>query len=175
MAIIVQDDTGAVADAVSYVTVAEFKAYHTIRGNAFSTYSDTQIEQALAKARDFLDSRYEFKGYPVTNRSQATMWPRYDVYDRQGFVVSGVPKEIKEAQHEYAFRALSAPLAVDPTPSATGFPIKSKSVEVDVIKESITYDTAAPVSLPDFPLVDERLRKAGLIRSWSPVGEVMRG
>lgn len=176
MALAVQNDTGTTEDAVSYLSVADFKAYHTIRGNAYSSYIDTQIEQALARATDYLDTKFSWYGYPVNGRSQSTKWPRYDVFDADDFTVTGIPKEVKDATAEYAFRALSGSLAPDPVQSPTGFPIKSKMSKVDVVEESISYDTTKTVAaLPDLPIVDERLRKAGLAYGVQNSGDIALG
>lgn len=162
MALEVQTDAGDNTDATSYLSVADFKAYHTARGNAYSGYTDAQIEQALTRATDHIDLAFSFYGYPVNGRSQSTKWPRYDVYDADENYVEGLPKEIVDATAEYAFRALSATLAPDSTQSATGYPIKSTTQKVDVIEESIEYDTTRPTALPAYPAVDNRIYNACL-------------
>jgi hypothetical protein len=154
---LVQDDAGSVLDAVSYVTVAEFRAHHLARGTDVSTYTDSQVEAALTKATDYMDGRFGFIGEkPVTD--QRTQWPRVnaiDVYDR---LRSGIPLEVKEAQHEYAFIALTSELNPSPTRDATGRVIQSKSVVVGPIEKSITYAGSASFSLPKYPKADSRLR-----------------
>lgn len=176
MALAVQNDTGTTEDAISYLSVEDFKAYHTARGNVYSGYTDAQIEQALAKATDHIDSAFVFYGYPVNGRSQTTKWPRYDVYDLDENYVEGLPKEILGATAEYAFRALSATLSPDPVTSATGFPVKSTMKKVDVIEEEIIYDTSLRVSMAAYPAVDNRIYAAGLARrADAPSGDLALG
>lgn len=61
MALVVQDDLGSL-DANGYITVAFFKSYHDARGNSYSGKTDQQIEYAIIKATDYVDTRFAFRG-----------------------------------------------------------------------------------------------------------------
>ena len=73
----VEDGTGK-SDAVSYATVAQYKAYCDLRGIDYATLSDTQIEQILVKGTDAITAIYQMKwsGYRKTY-TQALDFPRY--------------------------------------------------------------------------------------------------
>lgn len=170
-----QDDTGTVAAANVYGSLAEFKQYHLDRGNSLGTFTDPQIQVAMVRARDYLDTRWTFPGLPLTYPTQTTQFPRQDIYDLQGNPLTGVPLAVKQAEYEYALRALSANLFVDAPAPDGGRLIESERVKVDVIETETTY-AAGGLSLngdfimPAFPLADLILRRAGLI---GPSGRVV--
>lgn len=80
MAIIVEDGT-AKTNAVSYATVAQYKAYCDARGISYSGVTDAVIEQSLVKSTDAMMQMYRarWKGYRNT-ASQSLDWPRSMVY-----------------------------------------------------------------------------------------------
>jgi len=165
MSFTVQDDTGTVAGANAYNTVAEFKTYHDDRGNDYSAFSDEQIQIASINGADYTDIRFKYIGNKLHGRDQVTEWPRGDAVDRSGDLVIGVPIEVKEAAMEYAFRALSASLVSDPDRDTTGAVVKSKSEQVGPIKSSVSYALDGTFSMPRYPLADQKLLKAGLVVS----------
>ena len=175
MAFIVQAADGStVAGANAYITVAFFRAYHEDRGNALPTSpvpTDPDIEKAIIRATDYLDGRFRFVGRRVYGRDQSTEWPRANAYDIDFRWVNGVPQEVMEATADYALRALSAALNPDPTREESGGIVVSKTEQVGPIMESTTYAAGSYASLPKYPAVDLKLRRAGLIRS---SGEVLR-
>jgi len=171
----VQNDEGSVGDAVSYITVAEFKSYHTDRGNSYAGKTDTEIEQALVRATDYLDERFNYRGLKLTGPSQVTAWPRYDVFDADGRGIYGVPSAVKEATAEYALRALSTvPLNPDFTRGASGAAVQSITQSAGPVSESVTYVTGGGMTLPEYPAADNKLRRAGLVRNRQS-GRVVRG
>jgi len=174
MSLIVQDSSGSVSGANSYVTVAEFKVYHDDRGNDWVIIadSDTAIEQALIQATDYLDQRFTFVGKRKQGRQQSTEWPRINAWDIGRYYINDIPIEIKEAVNEYAFRALSAPLISDPDRDSTGGIIQSKSESVGPLSESVTYVGGAAYTMPKYPAADMKLKKTGLVISG---GTVLRG
>lgn len=172
MGLTVQDNNGSVAGANAYITVGEFKTYHTDRGNAFSSFTDEQIASAVIRATDYLDQRFNFVGKRLQGRNQTTEWPRYDAWDRDDYAINGIPGEVKEATAEYALRALSAALNPDPERDGTGAAIASKSESVGPISESVTYVSGSVFTMPKYPAADQRLIKAGLTRTG---GTVLRG
>lgn len=75
------EDGSNVANANSYVTVDEFVAFHTDRGNLVIAEADAdQIEQAIIKGTDYLEQKFRllWKG-SRTNSTQVLSWPRRGV------------------------------------------------------------------------------------------------
>lgn len=164
--LVVQDDEGTETDANTYIDLTYFKSYHRKRGNDYHNYDDFQIKTALVRAIDYLDSRFEFVSQEK-NTTQNTKWPRI------GFDI--IPRVIKEAQAEYAFRALSANLNPDPQNISNGRLIKSKTEQLTPISETVTYEDSSGVyMMPDYPAADEKIKKAGLVQSGN-VLFLMRG
>lgn len=170
MAFTVQDDTGLVANANGYISVDWFKSYHQDRG-AVVTATDSAIEAAITKATDYVDQRFRFVGRRSNGRQQPTEWPRFGAEDRDGYVIQGLPTELKEAVAEYAQRALTSALNPDLEATTTGAAILSKSETAGPISESVTYANSGQPQLPKYPAADLKLRTAGLLRSG---GEIWR-
>jgi len=164
--LVVQTDEGTAVGANSYLDVVGFKAYHDDRGNDYSTYSDAQIGAALIRATDYLDDRFDFIGYKYTGIDQPTEWPRADAWTSDDFCAEGIPVAVVEATAEYALRSLAAPLAPDPTRGGTGGVIKSISERVEgAVSRSVEYvDGSETYGMPDYPLADAKLYRAGLVR-----------
>ena len=101
------DATSGAATANSYASVAEADAYLAVRGdtNTWTALTTGQKENKLQWAAIILDT-LDFKGSKSTS-TQALEWPRYDVTDRNGWTVSGVPVQVKNAQAEMAFQLIA--------------------------------------------------------------------
>lgn len=171
MALVVQNASGTQAGADAYVTVAQFKTYHTARGRDYSAYDDTAIEQAIVRATDYLDDRFSFIGEPAST-DRSTEWPRHYAYDRYDDYVEGVPVEVIEATHEYAFIALSADLIPTPDRDGSGQTVQSKSETVGPITESVEYVSGGAFQLPKYPSADRKIIKRGLVERG---GRLIRG
>jgi hypothetical protein len=119
MTLVVEDGTGK-ADAQSYLSVADANSYLAARGyTLWATISDVEKESCLIRATDFMES-YSWKGNRVTT-TQALDWPRDNVTAYGLLTPSNiVPKNIKDACAELAFRAASGPLSPDVKPDETG-------------------------------------------------------
>jgi hypothetical protein len=135
MALIVEDGTGQ-TEAESYITVAQFKTYADGRGYDYSTVADSFIEQKLRLASGYIDSQFRFKGNRKTP-TQALEFPRLNLIDWSGYDIQGLPKRLKDACAELAFKALTADLYVDQN---RGGKVKSESVG----PLSVTYADDAP-------------------------------
>lgn len=126
MALIVEDGTG-LANAESYLSVADADTYHSNRGNtAWAALATPAKEQALRKATDYIEQayRYRWKGGRI-NAVQALSWPReyarreefidnsfpYDIY----FPSDVVPVEVETATAILALKSVSGDLAGDLT------------------------------------------------------------
>lgn len=140
MTLIVEDGTG-LPNAESYVSEATFKAYADAHGFNYSSFSDTQIEQAARRATQFIDSyRFRFPGYRTNRRLQALEWPRIGAYTHipmhgRGGIVYGdfyfdpgfdyipsntIPIEIINAECEAISRELATPGYLLPDDSGDG-------------------------------------------------------
>lgn len=172
MGLTVQDNNGSVAGANAYITVQQFKNYHADRGADTSAFDDEAIEAAIIRATDYLDQRFNFVGKKRLGRDQTTEWPRSDAWDRDRYYINDIPPEVKEACAEYALRALAAELNPDPERNASGVAVLSKSEAVGPISESVTFVGGAVFQMPKYPAADQKLVRAGLVRSG---GTLLRG
>lgn len=162
MAFTVQNDAGTIANANAYITVAEFKAYHDDRGNSYG--ADPAIQVGIIKATDFLDRNFRWKGNRlVTDPMQTTEFPRENVFDREGFAYTGIPKPIKQACAEYALRALGSPLLVDTPAPSGGRELRRERVKLDVLETETEYMPGGGDSSPSYPLADLILEQSNLL------------
>lgn len=181
MAIVVEDGTGK-SDANSFVDLAAYKAYHDLRGNDYSAYSDAVMNASLVRAGQYLNAM-NFLGYK-SNKNQAMCFPRRaqaDYYSRYyyvdefgpggGIVVGGyeigiteIPQPIKDAQCEAAFIEMVTPGAFLGE-QAVGV----KSETIDVL--SFEYDLNAGSGFTSYPAVDMLL---GPYLQSSIVGKLVR-
>lgn len=120
MALIIEDGTG-LANAESFVSVADADTYHGNRGNtAWAALTTGQKEQDLRKATDYMEQVYRMRwaGYRKTT-TQALSWPRYDVpledvgYGYAFYASDSVPQIVKNACAELALKAATDELAPD--------------------------------------------------------------
>jgi hypothetical protein len=167
MVFVVQDDDGDVANANSYGTVADFKAYHDDRGNSYGEFNTHDIQMALVRATDYLDTRFLFRGFRLLGGDQTTEFPRSYAYDNEGYLIEGIPLALQRATFEYALRALTSglPLIADPNTALTN--VKRSRSKVDVIEEEFEYFSASGSvpPLPEYPAVDLMLLRAGLLQA----------
>lgn len=169
MAFTVQNDSGTVPSANAYVTVAEFKAFQDDRGGDYSAASDEQIEKAIVRATDFLDTRYSFVGQQRT-ADQGTQFPRFlagrefESYEKSP--LSGLPRALKGAACLLAMRSLSGSnLLPDPSFSVGG-QVTGVRKKVGPIETETTFAETSPAlqqEAPKYPDVDLLLRNAGLL------------
>jgi len=173
MAFTVQNDSGSIADANAYIDVAFFTAYHTDRNVASVADgdfdADPDIQGAIVKASDYLDSRYNYIGSRRV-RTQPMEWPRWDAIDKDDYTVNGIPQEIKEACAELALAELNSPGVLFPSVSqdASGQGVKRLKQKLDVLETEVEYfgdSAAASQKQPQFYTADWRLRRSGLLIS----------
>jgi len=171
MTLIVEDGS-KLPDAESYISVDECTAYHVKRGNTvWGDMSLQEMEEALVRATDFMRARYrgKWKGH-VATYEQGLDWPRMGVKVTDGILASGpypyvtayrrpylppqilpdnvIPKEVKNACAELAFRAAQGPLIIDETRQ----PIRET---VGPITVQYSEYTSQQVS---YPMIDDMLR-----------------
>lgn len=184
MALIPQDDTGQVAGANCYGTLAFLVAYWTERGYTFPVANasavppvtqpevDALISAAGVKATDYMDGRFPYIGEREL-RDQTTEWPRTRAWDRDGHAVYGLPRQVKQAWAEYTLIvANGGDLEAVPERDATGARVLSKSESVGPVSESITYAGGGGYAKPVWPIPDNILKKRGLVVSG---GRLARG
>lgn len=112
MAIVAEDGTG-LSTAETYQTVAEFKAYWTARGITLTTdYTDAQLETALRKGFTYINTIGRYKAITLT-LAQSGEFPREGLTDWNGRTIEGVPRQVKEAQNELSYKALTEELYLD--------------------------------------------------------------
>jgi hypothetical protein len=135
MALTVENGTG-LEEADSYISLAFFKQFCDDRGYDYSEKTDPEIEQKLRLATGYIDSQFRFKG----NRAggiQALEFPRLNLIDWSGITITGLPRRVKQACAELAFKALSTDLYQDQNRGG-----KTKSESVGSL--SVTYADDAP-------------------------------
>ena len=153
----VEDGTG-LAGANSYASVSYANDYHDGRGNTLWTHSsvtDSDKEQALVRATDYIEKRFghKFRGWKESS-TQALQWPRIDAEDNSGYLLPDIPDKLKQAVAEYALRSVSlhelSPDPISPVPkqvnlhgqtrdlSSTG-EVSKKTEKVGPIEESTEY------------------------------------
>lgn len=161
MAFTVEDGSG-VEDANAYIEIAFADEYFTDRAITTWTGTDAAKQAAIIKATDYIDKVYgnRFLGYK-NDEDQSLSFPRNDEDEEDG-----LPKALMQATAEYALRALSAPLAPDPTTSATGKLITAERKKVGPIEKEFQYSEATGVeTLKPYPAADMLL--SSLITSGS--------
>lgn len=150
--------------ANSYATIAEFKAWHDNRLQDYSAYTDDQITAAMIAACDYIDARFSYIGWRCT-KEQTTEFPRNDLWNSRGDLITGIPVHVKRAQYEYAIRWLRGgfTLIPDPTQDETGQTLKAHEVEAGPVRERKEYSAFSSYQLPSYPVPDGILRSQGFI------------
>ena len=166
-------------EANAYVSVAEFRAYHADRGRDLSnttTYPDATVQAAIVNATQYLDIRFEFVGYRV-EADQTTEWPRSAAYNSRGDRQVGIPRPVKQATMEYAYRALTSTdgLLADPDRDASGQFVKSRSETVGPISERVEFSDHRGFTMPAYPLADRLLLSQGIAQDVDKRGGLSSG
>lgn len=172
MSFTLEDGTGTVVGANSYVSLAEFVAYWTDRGYDYSGFTTPAIQRALIKATQYIDlenGRY-FRGCPL-EEDQPLAFPRQNAYiNRNGacILVEGLPIELKIATYEYAKRVLesdSGDLQPDPLDfDESGAIVIKKFEKIGPIETDTTYLAGSASETRSYPAADKWL--IPLIRSY---------
>jgi len=109
MTIVVEDGTKP-SGANSYISEANCKIYLDLRGLTEWGLESTENKQAsLIRATDYLESNFKnrWQGFK-TSSDQSLSFPRYDVYDEDGYYFSEteIPQELIDAQCLLANKAI---------------------------------------------------------------------
>jgi hypothetical protein len=136
MALNVENGTG-LADAESYISVSEFKSF--CKGRGYTAAEDFETEDVESKLRDatsYIDTIFRYKG-ARSKVEQSLEFPRVDCLDWSSLPVLGVPRRVKQACAELAYKAFSETLYQD---QDRGGKVISESVG----PISVTYAEDAP-------------------------------
>lgn len=98
--------TPGAVDANSYATVVEADDYHgMVPGASVWVDADGSVKKAaLMRATRLLDIRVEWTGAPAVPATQALLWPRIGMVDRNGVAIATnlIPRDLKYATSELA-------------------------------------------------------------------------
>lgn len=148
MALIVEDGT-IVANANSYNTVAEIRAYADARGMTLPT-DDLDVEKLAIQAMDYLESfRNRYQGYRTDPVNQELQFPRVGVIIDNDYEVSSdeIPSLLKKAHSQATAESYEADLMPNDSPAV-------KKEKVDVLE--VEYQESSTSSV-GFPKVDALL------------------
>lgn len=162
MTLTIEDGT-QVANANSYVTLAEARDYAKARGVKLTDFDDV-LEQELIKAMDYLEAqRDNFKGVK-TSSTQPLQWPRCGAYV-DGAVVepTTIPNELKNAQIRIA---MEIDAGINPMPTADGsaFVISEKVGQLETKYSEGVATSGVPIMRAVEALLAPLLRGAGGLR-----------
>lgn len=178
MAFTLQNDDGTIDDANAYASPAELRAYALDRGVDLTARSDDDLQVAVVKATDFLDSAFQFVGRQKRD-AQGTSWPRLGITTSSQ---RGLPAALVKACMQLALRAAQGTaLTADTTVDPSGQVVSATSVKVGPIEKSTQFAVSSGGGLGvsssalsrRFPDVELGLRRAGLLGSANG-GQVLR-
>jgi hypothetical protein len=170
MAFEVQDPDVPTETANAYISVAYFKAYADDRGINYSAKTDTDIEQAIVRATDYMDGRWTYAGNRYDD-DQSTEVPRRNVWNKDGTIyLDYFPIPFEDACAEYTkidlIDGLSLmPNAVDNTVPGQLTYLRTR-VEGAVEKEQhFNSFKGYGGKYPSWPLPDKMMQRTGLLAS----------
>lgn len=136
---LVEDGTGLVAGANSYVSLADANDYLEIDQNTFATWdgiSAGEKERFLVAATRLLDQKSDWEGVKTVDESPLR-WPRACVFDRDDLLLDDdvIPPEIESATIELAKHLINSDLTTGQDVDAI------KKLVVDVIEIEFQDDT----------------------------------
>lgn len=158
-----EDGTGLV-DATVYADLNDADQYleNSDRKTAWRTNSSKERQAALIQGADYIDQtfRRRYKGVRFSS-AQRLDWPRSEVFDELGLLIPAdeIPEDVLNASIEYAFEAVSAPLAPTPVVDDTGLTLVSSRDKVDVLETSRTYRNYSTSRFKQFPRAELVLRR----------------
>ncbi|MCK5131702.1 MAG: hypothetical protein KAR40_06065 [Candidatus Sabulitectum sp.] len=96
--------------------------------------------------------------YGLSNKRQPLEFPRENLRDRSGELVTNVPDKLQYATIEYGYRASKAVLAPDPTVSETGLRVTKTRDKVGPVETEIEYADATSIMITKpYPAADRLL------------------
>lgn len=167
MAFIVQTPDAPLSTANAYIAVQTFKDYHDDRAGDYSSFNETEIEEAIVRATDYIDSRWTFAGVR-DNADQSTECPRSGVKDpNTGLYLNSYPPELEEACAEYTMSALAGTLYASPNVDSTGMKVKSVRKKVAVLEKETEYfqGGSGTSAWTAYPVADGKMKRTRLLTS----------
>jgi len=161
MALIIEDGT-IVADANSWITLAEWTTYLALYGRVPTGTVDEQ-NVMLIKAQRAISTRYLFDGSRVA-QAQTTILPRFWSKAIKGFTIGSgdIPQDFKDAQSELAW---SIHEGADPFASATTGalgPVTGDMAKAGPVATEKTYGSGGapfdPRSMSNYTATNDLLR-----------------
>lgn len=163
MAFEVQDPDVPTATANAYVSLAGFKAYADDRGYDYSAKTDGQIQEAIVRATGAMDARWNYLGHKF-DADQSTECPRQSAYDKRGFLIAGLPKDLVDACSEYTNIDLLLGLSLMPSPdNAVTGRLTYLRTKADVVEREQHFSGNHGYVWPKWPLADQILINSELI------------
>lgn len=92
---VVETGTG-LDNADSYVSIDFADDYFSSRNPKWADKTDEEKETALIVATDYVDNMFKWKGKKASGE-QALSFPRFCLFDSDGYKVEGIPKKLKQA------------------------------------------------------------------------------
>lgn len=160
MALIIEDGS-IVASAQSYATAAELASYAALRGTSI-TADETEQEQLLIKAMDYLEGlRDKFKGVKVST-DQSLQWPRSGVtIDGLSVSYEEIPRELLYAQLALAIEAYSTDIM--PNLPSTGDVTREKVGPIEVEYDNKSKVLGVSAFAKSSALIAPLLKRNGLL------------
>lgn len=154
MALTVEDGTGTVAGANSYVDLEDARAYASDRGYSLPA-DDAVLTHLLIRATDYLEGLAgRYKGSKYVPETQSLQWPRLDV------VIDGIELDPTEIPEKLKFAQIQAAVeiqTVDPLQTTSGYAIRRERVDVIETEYAIGTNMTSETPLPRMPKVDALL------------------
>lgn len=150
MALVPETGTG-VANADTFVTLAEFAAYVTAQARTIAaTVTDAQKEGALRYAAKWVGTRGNWIAGRLTT-TQALDFPISASYDLKNKAIAAVPQAVKDAQCEAAIAHITGESLAEPLKRGGAI------VAASVGPVSVTYAGNAPAG-STYRFIDSLLR-----------------
>jgi len=161
---LVKEDGTGLANANVYSDLNDADQYleNSDRKTAWRAFSSKERSSALIQGADYLDQTYRnrYKGVRFSS-DQRLEWPRESVFDELGVLVPAdeIPEDIGNASIEYAFEAVSSPLAPTPVTDDTGREVISARDKVDVLETERTYRDVSTRRFQSYPRAELVIRR----------------
>lgn len=158
MLFIVEDGTG-LTNANSYSDVAFADAYFLDRGVTDWSGTDSEKQIFLISATDYIELRWgrKLKGsIEFPENPQALSFPRINIKDRNGLIISGIDDKLKKATCEYALIKKGGNLVSNPVYDDSGLLLSEKSEKIGPIGETVKYlaGSSASQGFKYYPVAD---------------------
>ncbi len=183
----IQDNNGNTENANTYIDVEWFTEYCEENGYDIMAefgepdqsdppviaVNEETIKVHLVRAKKHMDIAHTYKGEAASNDGSSA-FPRIDLTDRAGYLVTGIALPMKQAQAEFAWLSKTLPEGLNPNPTrdASGALVTQISERVGPISESKSFAMGGSYVKPTYPVPDGILKAAGYVMTG---GQIIRG